>query len=194
MEANPKKFFDRLAERCEKIQSSLCIGLDPDPRRLPRHLGSGPEAIYKFCIEIIEATADSAAAFKPNLAFFESIGVEGWHVLKQALEAVPEDVPVILDAKRGDIGSTAKHYARSLFECLEGDAATVNPYMGIDSVTSRFSNLKTRVSTSSASPPTTAPPTSNCTRTSTSRSRARSSSGTRAATAGWLSGPPSPNI
>ena len=132
--AERKSFFATLAERCEAVQSSLCIGLDPDPRRLPRHLGSGPEAIYRFCVEIIEATADSAAAFKPNLAFFESIGVEGWNVLEQALASVPPEVPVILDAKRGDIGSTAQHYARALFERLRGGAVTINPYMGYDSV------------------------------------------------------------
>lgn len=134
MDDKQPTFFARLAERCEKIQSSLCIGLDPDPRRLPACLGSGPEAVYKFCVEIIEATADSAAAFKPNLAFFESLGVEGWHVLEEALKAVPPEVPVILDAKRGDIGSTAQHYARAIFDRLRGDAITVNPYMGSDSV------------------------------------------------------------
>ena len=130
----PRNYFEVLAQRCEAIQSSLCVGLDPDPRRLPRHLGRGPEAVYKFCVEIIEATADCAVAFKPNLAFFESLGVEGWNVLDQALKAVPREIPVILDAKRGDIGSTARHYARALFERLRGDAATVNPYMGLDSV------------------------------------------------------------
>lgn len=129
-----QSFFSTLAARCEKTRSSLCVGLDPDPRRIPRHLGSGPEAIYKFCVEIIEATADSAAAFKPNLAFFESLGVEGWHVLRQALDAVPKEVPVILDAKRGDIGSTAQHYARSIFDRLRVDAVTVNPYLGGDSL------------------------------------------------------------
>ncbi|HOE95969.1 MAG TPA: orotidine-5'-phosphate decarboxylase [Candidatus Sumerlaeota bacterium] len=129
-----RTFFERLAARCDQTGASLCIGLDPDPTRLPRHLGSGPEAIYRFCVEIIEATADHAAAFKPNLAFFEAIGVEGWHVLDQVLRAVPQDVPVILDAKRGDIGSTARMYARSLFDRLRAGAVTVNPYMGYDSV------------------------------------------------------------
>ena len=127
-------FFTALARRCEEIQSSLCIGLDPDPRRLPRHLGTGPEATYRFCTEIIDATADAAAAFKPNLAFFESIGIEGWHLLDQILQTVPKGVPVILDAKRGDIGSTARHYARSLFDRLRGDAVTLSPYMGFDSI------------------------------------------------------------
>ncbi|MCE5228867.1 orotidine-5'-phosphate decarboxylase [bacterium] len=127
-------FFERLAARCEDIGSSLCVGIDPDPKRIPKHLGGGPEAIYKFCAEIIEATADFAAAFKPNLAFFESIGIEGLNVLDQALTHVPRGVPVIIDAKRGDIGSTAEHYARSIFEQIHGDATTVNPYLGLESV------------------------------------------------------------
>lgn len=127
-------YFDLLSARCEAIASSLCIGLDPDPRRIPRFLGSGPEAIYKYCVAIVEATADSAAAFKPNLAFFESIGIEGWHVLNEVLGHVPEGVPIILDAKRGDIGSTAQHYSRALFDQLRADAVTVNPFMGLDSV------------------------------------------------------------
>jgi orotidine-5'-phosphate decarboxylase len=133
-EAPPIPFFAQLALRCEKIESSLCVGIDPDPTRIPKHLGTGPQAIYKFCVEIIEATADSAACFKPNLAFFESIGIEGWNVLDQVLRAVPDDIPVILDAKRGDIGSTAQHYARAIFDRLRGGAVTINPYMGIDSV------------------------------------------------------------
>lgn len=132
--AETQSYFEKLRTRADGIESSLCIGLDPDLRRLPRHLGGGPDAVYKFCVEIIEATADSAAAFKPNLAFFESLGVEGWNVLDQVLQTIPREIPVILDAKRGDIGSTAQHYARSLFDRLRADAVTINPYMGFDSV------------------------------------------------------------
>lgn len=129
-----RPFFQALAARCDEIQSSLCVGLDPDPRRIPKHLGKGPEAIFKFCAEIIEATADTVAAFKPNIAFFESIGAEGLHVLAEVLALVPNGVPVILDAKRSDIGNTARHYARALFDKLRADAVTVNPYMGFDSI------------------------------------------------------------
>jgi orotidine-5'-phosphate decarboxylase len=132
LESKPRTFFEQLAARCEQTQSSLCIGLDPEPRRIPKCLGSGAEAIFNFCVGIIEATADNAAAFKPNLAFFESIGVEGMHVLDQVLRAIPSDVPVILDAKRGDIGSTARHYAHALFDRLRAGAVTVNPYLGHD--------------------------------------------------------------
>ncbi len=127
-------YFDKLETRCKKAESNLCVGLDPDPEQMPPKVGAGPEAIYQFCSEIIGATADYAAAFKPNLAFFESVGVEGWNVLAQVLEHVPKDIPVILDAKRGDIGSTAKHSARALFEALKADAVTINPLMGTDSV------------------------------------------------------------
>jgi orotidine-5'-phosphate decarboxylase len=127
-------FFQRLAARCDRTQSSLCIGLDPDPRRIPKYLGSGPETIFNFCAEIIEATADCAAAFKPNIAFFESIGVEGIHVLDQVIQLIPDTIPVILDAKRGDIDSTARHYAHSLYDRLGASAVTVNPYLGHDSL------------------------------------------------------------
>jgi orotidine-5'-phosphate decarboxylase len=127
-------YFDKLAARCERIESSLCIGLDPDPRRIPPKLGSGPDGVYKFCCEIVDATSDYAAAFKPNLAFFEAIGVEGWHVLNQVLERIDRQIPTIVDAKRGDIGSTAQFYARSIFDRLKADAVTVNPLLGHDSV------------------------------------------------------------
>lgn len=134
MTSSKQPYFEKLAERCDAIESSLCVGLDPDPRRFPKHLGQGPEGIYRFCCEIIEAASDFAAAFKPNIAFFESIGVEGWHVLDQALGQIPHEIPVIIDAKRGDIGSTAKHYARSIFERLKADAVTLSPFLGKDSI------------------------------------------------------------
>lgn len=127
-------FLQKLKARCEAVESSLCVGLDPDPRRFPPDMSQGPEGIYKFCAEIVEATSDHAAAFKPNIAFFESIGREGMHVLAEVLEHVKIDIPVILDAKRGDIGSTAEHYARAIFERLKVDAVTLNPLLGKDSL------------------------------------------------------------
>jgi orotidine-5'-phosphate decarboxylase len=127
-------FIEKLKSRCERIESSLCIGLDPDPRRFPEDLDQGPEGVYRFCAEIVEATSDHAAAFKPNIAFFESIGVEGMHVLSEVLQHVKRDIPVILDAKRGDIGSTAQHYAQALFDRLKADAVTLNPLLGRDSL------------------------------------------------------------
>lgn len=127
-------YFEKLSSRCEKIQSSLCVGLDPDPRRFPSSLGTGPEGIYEFCCEIVSATSDYAAAFKPNIAFFEAIGVEGWNVLAQVMEQIDPEICVIVDAKRGDIGSTARHYAHAIFDRLRADAVTLNPWMGKDSL------------------------------------------------------------
>lgn len=127
-------FIQKLKTRCEHIESSLCVGLDPDPRRFPDDMSQGPEGVYRFCAEIVEATSDHAAAFKPNMAFFESIGEEGMHVLAEVLQHVKRDIPVILDAKRGDIGSTAQHYAQAIFDRIKADAVTLNPLLGKDSL------------------------------------------------------------
>ncbi|MBI1784821.1 orotidine-5'-phosphate decarboxylase [Candidatus Sumerlaeota bacterium] len=131
-ELNP--YFAKLEARCKKAESSLCIGLDPDPDLMPPKMGDDPEGIYKFCLEIVDATMEYAAAFKANLAFFESIGLEGWHLLSQIRDYVPADIPFIVDAKRSDIGNTAKHCAKSMFGILKADATTVNPLMGSDSI------------------------------------------------------------
>lgn len=127
-------YLQKLKARCDQIESSLCVGLDPDPKRFPPDMSQGPEGIYKFCAEIVEATSDHAAAFKPNIAFFESIGSEGMHVLGEVLQHVKLDIPVILDAKRGDIGSTAQHYAQAIFDRLKVDAVTLSPFLGKDSL------------------------------------------------------------
>ena len=115
-------------------QSFLCVGLDPDPARMPSHLGTGPEAVLAFNRALIEATSDLAVAYKPNVAFYESMGADGWAVLKETLAAIPEGCLKIADAKRGDIGNTATRYARAAFEAWGADAVTVAPYMGRDSV------------------------------------------------------------
>lgn len=127
-------YLKKLESRCAKVETSLCVGLDPDPERFPTDLAKGPEGVYRFCAEIVEATSDHAAAFKPNIAFFESIGSEGMHVLGEVLAHVKRDIPIILDAKRGDIGSTAQHYAHAVFEYLKADAVTLNPLLGRDSL------------------------------------------------------------
>ncbi|MCH7638192.1 MAG: orotidine-5'-phosphate decarboxylase, partial [Bacteroidetes bacterium] len=104
--------------------SVLCVGLDPDPARLPdsfRDYSEG-EALREFCTSIVEATAPYACAFKPNLAFFEALGAEGWKVLADVIEAIPSDRLIILDAKRGDIGNTAAKYAHALYNEMGGDA------------------------------------------------------------------------
>lgn len=122
-------FIEKLAKSVQKNQSLLCIGLDPDPALMPDKIG-----VFEFNKAIIEATADLVCAYKPNIAFYEALGIEGLNALKHTRDHIPEDIPVIGDAKRGDIGSTAKAYAGSLFDYFEFDATTVNPYMGSDSV------------------------------------------------------------
>jgi orotidine-5'-phosphate decarboxylase len=130
-------FDERLRELQARKRSVLCVGLDPDPALLPRHLldeGSVGAAVTAFCAAVIEATAPLACAFKLNLAFFEALGREGWDALRATVARVPEHALTIADAKRGDIGNSARFYARSLFEGLGFDACTVSPYMGEDSV------------------------------------------------------------
>jgi orotidine-5'-phosphate decarboxylase len=115
--------------------SMLCVGLDPDPARLPPHLAGAPDAILRFCTAIVDATADLVCAFKPQVAYFAAQRAEDQ--LEALIAHIHErhpGVPVVLDAKRGDIGPTAEQYAREAFERYRADAVTVNPYMGFDSV------------------------------------------------------------
>lgn len=124
-------FFERLEDRARSINSLLCVGLDPHSELLA---AKSAEAAHSFCLRIIEATADLACAFKPNSAFFEAFGPEGIEALKAVIQAIPEEIPVVLDAKRGDIASTAKAYAEAVFNVLDADAVTVSPYLGWDSL------------------------------------------------------------
>lgn len=114
--------------------SYLCVGLDTRREKLPALLRGKPEDLLTFNKAIIEATAPFCVAYKPNLAFYEQYGTDGWNALQQTVQAIPDDCLVIADAKRGDIGSTAEAYARALFEDLGADAVTVAPYMGRDAV------------------------------------------------------------
>ncbi|MCK9518996.1 MAG: orotidine-5'-phosphate decarboxylase [Dehalococcoidia bacterium] len=121
-------YFEQLAARSRAVGSLVCVGLDPDAKRTPiSEVAARNRAI-------IEATAPYAACYKPNLAFYEQFGIEGWRALEATLAAIPGDIPVIADGKRGDIGSTAEAYARALFETWGVHAATLNPYMGRDTV------------------------------------------------------------
>lgn len=124
-------FFEKLSQRIQKVDSLLCIGLDPHPDDLKIQTA---ECAREFCFTLIENTANYAAAFKPNIAFFEAFGFTGYNILQQVISAVPDDIPVILDAKRGDIASTAEAYARSAFQVLKADAITINPYLGNDAI------------------------------------------------------------
>lgn len=128
---------DDLVAQIREKQSLLCVGLDSDPLKLPKHLPHSAEGVWDFNQAIIEATAPYAVAYKPNAAFYEAMGSEGWQVLEATIQYIKERHPecfVILDAKRGDIGNTSSLYARAAFEQMGADALTIAPYMGEDSV------------------------------------------------------------
>lgn len=127
-------FFDRIAARQRETNSRLCIGIDPDPARIPDICGTGPGSIFKFSKAIVDATATEASCYKPQIAYFAAHSAED--ELLEIIRYIQEKgIPVLLDAKRGDIGSTAEMYARELFERYGADAITVNPYLGSDSLT-----------------------------------------------------------
>jgi uridine monophosphate synthetase len=126
-------FFSQLESLAESRGSLFCVGLDPHPDELPEF---SAEAARDFCLRLIEATHEHVIAYKPNAAFFEIHGAAGWTALKDVIDAIDSaGVPALLDAKRGDIASTAQAYARAIFETLGADAVTINPYLGQDSVT-----------------------------------------------------------
>ena len=128
----------QLFENIKKKQSFLCVGLDTDIQKIPQHLLKEEDPIFVFNKAIIDATAPYCIAYKPNLAFYESMGVKGWLAFEKTIQYLNANYPdqfIIADAKRGDIGNTSAMYARSFFEDLRVDAVTVAPYMGEDSVT-----------------------------------------------------------
>ena len=128
-------FLDMLHSASTRNQSMLCVGLDPEPTRFPVQMQGNPRKIYDFCAAIVDATADVVCAFKPQIAYFAAHGAEDQlERLMQHLRANAPQVPVILDAKRGDIGSTAEQYAKEAFERYGADAVTLSPFMGFDSV------------------------------------------------------------
>lgn len=124
----------QLVDEIFRKKSFLCVGLDPDLTRIPASLGTGRKAIIEFHRAIIDATKDFCVAYKPNLAFFEALGADGWQVFQETLALIPKTHFIIADAKRGDIGNTSRHYADAFFTQLNCDAVTVAPYMGKDSV------------------------------------------------------------
>jgi len=115
-------------------KSFLCVGLDPVAEKLPATLSREPEPLLTFNKAVIDATADYAVAYKPNLAFYEALGSKGWDILKETLDYIPDGIFTIADAKRGDIGNTARQYARAFFEEMAFDAITLSPYMGQDTI------------------------------------------------------------
>jgi orotidine-5'-phosphate decarboxylase len=127
-------YLERLAARAAASGTVLCLGLDPDPAALPAGFTQDIAGIERFCRLVIEAAAPVVCAVKPNLAFFEAFGSPGIAALERIRTAVPDDVPVVMDAKRGDIGSTAARQAVALLDGLGADAITVNPYLGAEAI------------------------------------------------------------
>lgn len=128
----------QLFENIKRKKSFLCVGLDTDIKKIPEHLLKEEDPIFAFNKAIIDATADLCIAYKPNLAFYESMGVKGWIAFEKTVKYIKENYPdqfIIADAKRGDIGNTSAMYARTFFKELDIDSVTVAPYMGEDSVT-----------------------------------------------------------
>lgn len=126
--------FQQITQLIGQKRSCLCVGLDPDWQRIPKHLLSEKDPIFEFNKQIIDATYPFAVAYKPNMAFYEALGAKGWETLYKTAEYLPKDTFRIADAKRGDIGNTSRMYAKAFFEEMNFDAITVAPYMGEDSV------------------------------------------------------------
>jgi orotidine-5'-phosphate decarboxylase len=124
----------QLLDQIKSKRSYLCVGLDTDLEKIPRHLRSLEDPVFEFNKQIIDATHPYCIAYKPNIAFYEALGPKGWVSLQKTLDYIPPDVFTIADAKRGDIGNTSALYAKAFFENLNFDAVTVAPYMGEDSV------------------------------------------------------------
>ncbi len=125
-----QSFLAKLDDAVRRNNSLVCVGIDPDPTMMPVPV----EELADFCRNIVDATSDLVCAYKPNIAFFEALAEPGWEALVKTMSVIPPDIPIIIDAKRGDIGNTAAAYARAIFEVLGADATTVNPYCGTDAV------------------------------------------------------------
>jgi orotidine 5'-phosphate decarboxylase subfamily 2 len=123
-------YFDRLRVAAAANRSLLCVGLDPDPDRI----GGGAAEALRHCLRVVEATAEHVCCYKPNAAFWEQYGPPGWEALIELRGRIPAHLPVLLDAKRGDIGSTMRAYARAAFEVVGADAITASPYLGRDAL------------------------------------------------------------
>lgn len=128
------KFIEKLISISRKNNSLLCVGLDTDLEKAPKFLLKDYDPMFSFNQKIIDSTCDLVCAYKPNIAFYEAHGSKGWEALKKTCKAIPKEIPIIIDAKRGDIGNTARMYAKAIFEGLGADAVTVNPYMGEDAI------------------------------------------------------------
>lgn len=128
-------FTEKLSQTTSRNNSLVCVGLDTDPAKLPACVLDKDDPVLYFNQQIIDATCDLVCCYKPNFAFYGALGATGFTTLQHTLDHVPDGVPVLVDAKVGDIGNTAKQYARKFFDVLGADALTVTPYMGTDAVT-----------------------------------------------------------
>ena len=135
------RYLERLAARTEAVGSVLCLGLDPDPEALPPGFSADAAGLERFATLVLEAALPYAAAVKPNLAFYEALGSPGIAALERIRARIPADVPVVMDAKRADIGTTAARQAVALFDVLGADAVTVSPYLGAEAVTPLIERL-----------------------------------------------------
>ncbi|PCH98205.1 MAG: orotidine-5'-phosphate decarboxylase [Bacteroidetes bacterium] len=125
---------EELVDQIRTKRSYLCIGLDTDIDKIPKHLLELEDPIFEFNKAIVDATHDLCVAYKPNIAFYECLGANGWNSLEKTLEHIPEHIFTIADAKRGDIGNSSKYYAKTFFETYNFDSVTLAPYMGRDSI------------------------------------------------------------
>ncbi len=127
--------YAQLVNQIYTKKSCLCVGLDTDPNKIPKHLLDYEDPVFEFNKRIIDATSDLCVAYKPNIAFYECLGPSGWESLRKTIEYIPKENFTIADAKRGDIGNTARMYAKTFFDTYNFDSITIAPYMGEDSVT-----------------------------------------------------------
>lgn len=127
-------FLDKLSRKFSKVQNHLCLGLDPDIEKLPQNITPSLVGIEEFLERSIKASSGFCLAYKPNIAFFEALGIEGLRLLEKVIKWIPDDTPIIIDAKRGDVSHTSKQIARYIFDYFGADATTLHPYMGKDSL------------------------------------------------------------
>lgn len=133
-------YLKKLRKSNREKDNYLCVGVDPDPDKIPSRFKKSARGIYNFCKELINVTSDLTPAYKFNLAFFEIWGSQGWKFLEKLVDLVPDDIFIIGDAKRGDIGNSSKFYARALLENMNFDSVTINPYLGSESITPFIKN------------------------------------------------------
>lgn len=131
-------FYQRLYTNTTQRKSHLCIGLDPDLSQIPCHFSQDLKGLHDFLVEVIETTSALCIAYKPNLAFFEALGIDGLRLLESIRKRIPTETPVIIDGKRGDIGNTSAMQAKYIFDYFGADATTLNPLMGLDSLAPFF--------------------------------------------------------